>query len=77
MELQYVSDDEGKQTAVLVPIAEWNKMREDLKKLKSDGETNGKTKMKPSDFAGTLSKEEGEKFHKYLKKARAEWDRTI
>jgi len=30
---------------------------------------------KPSDFAGTLSKEEGEKFHEYLKQARSEWDR--
>jgi hypothetical protein len=30
---------------------------------------------RPSDFAGTLSKEEGEKFHDYLKQARSEWDR--
>jgi hypothetical protein len=30
---------------------------------------------KPSDFAGTLSKEKGEKFHEYLKQARNEWDR--
>jgi len=34
-------------------------------------------KKKPSDFAGTLSKEEGEKFHKYLKQARNEWDRNF
>lgn len=30
---------------------------------------------KPSDFAGTLSKEEGERFHEYLKQARSEWNR--
>jgi hypothetical protein len=34
-------------------------------------------KKKPSDYKGTLSKEEGEKFHKYLKQARNEWDRNI
>ena len=34
-------------------------------------------KKKPSDFAGTLSKEEGEKFHEYLKQARNEWDRNF
>jgi hypothetical protein len=34
-------------------------------------------KRKPSDFAGTLSKEEGAKFHKYLKEIRNEWDRVF
>jgi len=34
-------------------------------------------KKKPSDFAGTLSKEEGEKFHEYLKQARNEWERNF
>ena len=34
-------------------------------------------KKKPSDFFGTLSKEEGEKFHTYITKAREEWDRNI
>lgn len=34
-------------------------------------------KKKPSDFVGTLSKEEGEKFHKYLKQARNEWERNF
>jgi hypothetical protein len=34
-------------------------------------------KKKPSDFAGTLSAEEGEKFHEYLKQARNEWERNF
>jgi hypothetical protein len=34
-------------------------------------------RKKPSDFAGTLSQEEGKKFHKYLKQARKEWDRNF
>ena len=34
-------------------------------------------KKKPSDFKGTLSKEEGLKFHEYLKEARNEWERNF
>ena len=36
-----------------------------------------KPKKKPSDYVGTLSQEEGEKFHEYLKEVRNEWDRDI
>jgi hypothetical protein len=32
---------------------------------------------KPSDFFGTLSKEEGEQFHQYITKTRNEWERNI
>lgn len=31
------------------------------------------TKMKPSDFAGTISKELGEEMQEYVRKSRAEW----
>jgi hypothetical protein len=34
-------------------------------------------KKKPSDYAGTLSTEEGEKFHEYLKEIRNEWSRNL
>lgn len=34
-------------------------------------------KKKPSDFFGTLSKEEGEKMQAYITKSRNEWDRNI
>ncbi|MDR3286305.1 MAG: hypothetical protein LBT27_02525 [Prevotellaceae bacterium] len=37
-------------------------------------ETNEK---KPSDFFGTLSVSEGEKFQKYITDSRLEWDRNI
>ncbi len=43
----------------------------------TDELTHELPKKKPSDFAGTLSKEEGEKFHEYLKQARNEWDRNL
>ncbi len=79
MELQYISDGAGNHTAVIIPIAEWNNItakHEDLKELMDEPEKKA-IKRKPSDFAGTLSNEEAEKFHEYLKQARSEWDRNI
>ena len=78
MAIQYISDNSGNHTAVIIPINEWNEIttiHEDLKKL--ENQEKSIPKKKPSDFAGTVSKEEGEKFHKYLKQTRNEWDRNI
>jgi hypothetical protein len=33
--------------------------------------------QKPSDFFGTLTQDEGEKFQAYISKAREEWDRDF
>lgn len=38
---------------------------------------NVNIKKKPSDFIGTLSKEEGEKMQEYVIKSRSEWNRDI
>jgi hypothetical protein len=35
------------------------------------------SKKKPSDFFGTLSKEEGEKMQDYVTQSRNEWERNI
>jgi hypothetical protein len=43
----------------------------------TDGFQQNSAKKKPSDFAGTVSIEEGEKFHEYLKQSRNEWDRNF
>ena len=40
-------------------------------------ENKEKTKKKPSDFFGTLSISEGEKFQEYVTNSRLEWDRNI
>jgi hypothetical protein len=42
----------------------------------TDGSSEKPSKKKLSDFAGTLSVEEGKKFHEYLKQSRNEWDRN-
>lgn len=79
MELQYISDNAGNHTAVIIPIAEWNNItdkHQDLKDLTNATEKKS-TGKKPSDFAGTLSTEEAEKLHKYLKQARNEWERNF
>jgi hypothetical protein len=35
------------------------------------------TTKKPSDFFGSLSKEDGEQFQQYITKTRNEWERNI
>jgi hypothetical protein len=77
MELQYISDSSGNHTAVIIPINEWDSIlakHTDLKELAE--EKNPKTND-ASRFKGLLTNEEAEKYHKYLKKARSEWDRDI
>jgi len=77
MELQYISDNSGRHTAVIIPIAEWNNItakHEDLKELIEE------KNVKPNNaarFKGLLTDEEADKYHVYLKQARSEWDRDI
>lgn len=79
MAIQYVSDEAGKPTAVLVPIDQWNKLASQHKEvsLLMQDRTEPKSKRKPSEFAGTLSKEEAEKFIKYVEQSRNEWERNF
>ena len=74
MDLQYLSDEQGRQTAVQIhiPIDEWNKIKEENEVFRN----LGTKKRKPSDFFGTLNIEEGEKMQKYLIKSRNEWERN-
>ncbi len=76
MNIQYISDNIGLTTAVVIPIEEWNQITEKYPDLKS-GETQNQLekKLKPSDFAGKMSKETAEKFQEYIKNTRNEWDR--
>jgi len=78
MSLQYISDDSGKTTAVLIPIQEWENIvqtHSDLKKLTKP--SRKEKKLKPSDFKGIFSKKDATGFHKYLTKVRKEWDRDF
>ena len=74
MSLQFLSDDTGNKTAVVIPIAEWEHIldtHEDLKKMVKPSQIE--KKVKPSDFKGIFSKEEAVEFQDYLTKVRKEW----
>ncbi len=73
MDLQYLFDSDGKRTAVVIDILEWENLTlryEELKKLESP-------KKKPSDFRGTISQKTVELLHQHTEQARKEWDRNI
>ena len=73
MNLQYISDAQGKHTAVVIPIEDWNKITErhqDLKVLEEP-------KKKPSDHFGTLSAETAQQMITDIEQSREEWERTI
>ena len=73
MDLQYISDSNGKHTAVIIPIDEWNNITTKHQDLK----TLDKPKKKPSDFVGCISKETADKLNEYVKQSREEWERDI
>lgn len=72
MDIQYLSDEQGRHTAVQIPIDDWNKLTEENEVFRNFE----KKKKKPSDFFGTLNIEEGEKMQKYLIESRNEWERN-
>jgi len=78
MQMQYIQDESGQTTAVIIPIAEWKDItsrHEDLKELSKKQEPD-KIK-KPSDFAGTLSQEGYQAINEHILQARKEWDRDF
>ena len=77
MELQYISDTHGNHTAVVIPIDDWKDITAKLEHLK-DQTIDSSVKMSNAiRFKGILTNEETEKYQKFLKKARSEWDRAI
>ncbi len=77
MPLHYITDASGKQTAVLIPIDEWEMLtskHEDLKEL----ETRPiKPKTKLSGLAGKLSEETANAMLSYVEESRNEWDERL
>ena len=73
MSLQYISDAQGKHTAVIIPIDEWNTLtakHDDLKSLEPQ-------KRKPSDFVGCISKATADKMIADIELSRNQWERNI
>ena len=78
MDLQYISDTDGRQTAVIIPIQDWHDLTakhedlRDLEKIEPIPE-----RKKPSHYRGCISPELANELHEYTQKARKEWDRDI
>ncbi len=78
MALQYITDDSGNHTAVIIPINQWNNLtatHEDLKQLESSVGTPHKPKF--SDFKGCISKEIALKMIEDIELSRNEWERNF
>lgn len=73
MNIQYISDRQGKHTAVVIPIDDWNEITERFQDLKE----KEKPKAKPSDFRGAISKKTADELLMYVEQARGEWERSI
>jgi hypothetical protein len=78
MELQYISDNDGNQTAVIIPINDWNKITSKHQDIKDLMENPARPKKSGAgQFRGILTAEEAALYHSYIKQARSEWDRDI
>jgi hypothetical protein len=78
MNLQYLKDDNNTTTAVVIPISDWEKItrtHQDIN-LMIEVKTTNSQKSKPSDFFGTLTKEDGERMQAHVTKSRNEWERN-
>ena len=77
MPLQYITDNTGAHTAVVIPINEWEKLtrkHEDLKTLEA---APTKPKVKLSELAGKLSHETAEAMLNYVAESRNEWEERL
>lgn len=78
MDLHYISDDTGRQTAVIIPIEERKNLSKKYANLRELEEPHTPTtKMKPSDYVGCISKELGDEMQDYVTKSRNEWERDF
>ena len=74
MPIQFISDNQGNPTAVLIPISEWQLLTTRYKELKLLEHPPLTQQHKPSDYAGTIPAKIAEAMHRYLEEATNEWD---
>lgn len=80
MSLQYISDNSGNHTAIIIPINEWNEItakHEDLKALTPTDNSIAQGKRKPSEFAGSVPQEVAKTILKDIEQSRKEWERNF
>lgn len=77
MSLQYITDNTGAHTAVVIPIEEWEAVLRkyaDLKNLETEPK---KEKVKLSDYAGKLSEATADAMQNYVAESRGEWEERL
>lgn len=72
MDLQYISDADGKQTAVVIPIEDWKDLTVKHEVLRDLEHKSLKPKTMAS-FRGIITDEEAEELQEYVRKSRDEW----
>lgn len=77
MALQYLSDSTGKPTAVVIPIKEWELLKEKHQDLQLLENPVSVGKKRPSDFRGSITKEMAQELNQHVEQSRKEWDRNI
>nr|WP_293836260.1 hypothetical protein [uncultured Arsenicibacter sp.] len=78
MSVQYISDSQGKHTAVVISIEDWNALKAKYRDLEILEKPAGSSiKRKPSDFAGCLSRETATKMLLDIEQSRNQWERDI
>ena len=77
MPLQYITDTNGKHTAVLISIDEWEKITNQHADLKQLEKPFSNPAIKLSDLAGKLPAQTADAMHKYVEESRNEWEQRI
>lgn len=77
MPLQYITDNTGAHTAVVIPIIEWEKLTRKYDDLKTLEAAPTKSKVKLSDLEGKLSHETAEAMLNYVAESRNGWEERL
>ena len=76
MDLQYISDADGKHTAVVIPIDDWMDLTAKHQEL-LELERQSEKPKKMSAFKGILTEREASDLQAYVTKSRQEWSSDI
>lgn len=74
MPLQYVQNDTGQTTAVIIPIEEWKAIIQKHADLAVLDKPVARKNKKASDFKGILSPQLTEALQQHVQQSREQWD---
>lgn len=77
MKLQVITDGQGKNTGVFIPINDWEVLTQRHKDLKELVSTEPAPKKKLSRLAGSLSHKTAEAMLKNVEESRNEWEERL